>query len=814
MSFFQDATHVTVTGGTQIAAGPGSAVTINHGSSAFKDLSASAAHTALHNSSARFDAPRCHRNTRTSYLDALERWMLGHGDEYAGARLMWLTGGAGAGKSAIMQSIVERCAKQALILGTFFFFRTDPSRNYAEVLIPTLAYQLARAFPAAMAIIEPIIQRDPLIFKASLQTQAYDLLVRPLLYLVETGVIDITSPLRRVFVIDGLDECDDPQKQALIIHAVAAILSDNVDPICFLIASRPEVAINRAFQRENSLRSILATITLDDNDEASSDIRQFIEDSFLDILDTHPLRTHIPPCWPDRHSVNHLVEKSSGHFIYAATSMKFISSAAEHPARALQVVEGLVPPRVGNPFAELDALYLHILTSAKYSSQVLGILRHCIFSNLGNTVTIVCFMYPHLSPDDVALFLSDVQALVSLSPNNVAEMQIILKHASLWDFIMDGKRSQAIYMSKEEYVAFCLPRYFWLLDNSTSPQVQRSLPLFDNALLFELIDAISHSHDIELLQSLICGHSPQDVWNYFVCWQHEDASLSRLCAIYGACLYVGAIRDSAANHDNTLYLHQFTMLVQLLLDDIHKLVQTQPQYRIIRALMFSSGSSCLIVLADLLIYHFLGPRFHITRSYISYFRFLQHGVIDPQSLNAIQRLPQSQSSWGSDLSTGLRPILQHLVGYSWTPECLYPNPHEQWLHKMKPLKYISHGSPKLSSTIYSYLRRLPTPQVEYESSEFSPLERCGYSRDRAHNIWDRRVQCFVLLKAVVCYLHKCDCTSELAKLARKSLPKAALWFPRLMKKARAKMDAYVLRWEESPEGLLEKAQSLSINDID
>jgi hypothetical protein len=195
------------------------------------ELLAAAAHTAVHDSAARSDAPRCHRNTRVKYLDKLERWMLGNGEDLEGMRLIWLHGGAGAGKSAIMQSIVEQCVQHAVILGSFFFFRTDSSRNYAEVLIPTLAYQLACAFPAAMTVLEPIIHRYPLIFKASVRTQAYELLVRPRLYLIETGVLEHSGTLRRVFVVDGLDECSDPQKQALIISAVASILRDIHLPI-------------------------------------------------------------------------------------------------------------------------------------------------------------------------------------------------------------------------------------------------------------------------------------------------------------------------------------------------------------------------------------------------------------------------------------------------------------------------------------------------------------------------------------------------------------------------------------------------------
>ncbi|KAF5320821.1 hypothetical protein D9619_002236 [Psilocybe cf. subviscida] len=449
MSILQGATHVAILGGTQVATGAGSTITINQGDQgavrgALKILSEVAAHTALYDSASRLDAPRCHRNTRAKYRDGLERWMLGKGGNYEGKHLIWVNGGAGAGKSAIMQSVIERCAQHAVILGSFFFFRTDLSRNYAEVLIPTLAYQLARMFPDAMSVLEPIINHDPLIFKASLRTQAYELLVRPILYLIQMGIMENTSLCGRVFVIDGLDECSDPQKQTSIINAIASILCEYNLPISFLIASRPELAISSAFQSDKSLRGTFATITLDDDDDdAESDIRQFIEDSFLDILDSHPWKKHIKLPWPTPRVIDRLVRKSSGHFIYAATAMKFIASSDEHPVRALEVVEGLQPSRTGSPFAQLDALYLHILTSARYNSQVLGILRHCYWSNLPRSVVAVCYIQ-EISAEDVELFLSDVQSLVSLTLDDMAGMYISPKHTSLGDFLVDEKRSQAL----------------------------------------------------------------------------------------------------------------------------------------------------------------------------------------------------------------------------------------------------------------------------------------------------------------------------------------------------------------------------------
>lgn len=232
--------------------------------------------------------------------------------------------------------------------------------------------------------------------------------------------------------------------------------------------------------------------------------------------------------------------------------------------------------------------------------------------------------------------------------------------------------------------------------------------------------------------------------------------------------------------------------------------KTQPWNQMIPALMFSSSLSCLGKVVPLLVAHFSQPNTPVSKPYSEYdecFRHLRvkrpYGFEDgvhPRSWEAIKRLPQSLFSWGPDLAIGLKYLLQQLSSYSWTPECLWPSRHHQWLRRTKPLKHISQGSPKLSHNFYSYLGRLPKPDRRYYGNA-SLLDRHQYDHDHADKIWYRRERSFIFLKAIICYLHKCDYNNELAKLGRRSLPKAALWFPRLMKKARAKMDAYVLRWE-------------------
>ncbi|KAF9470345.1 hypothetical protein BDN70DRAFT_821507, partial [Pholiota conissans] len=74
---------------------------------------------ATHDSSVRFDPPKCHPNTRVAVLEYIIGWIFGRNDPEA--LILWLYGPAGAGKSAILQTIAEMCAERESILASFFF---------------------------------------------------------------------------------------------------------------------------------------------------------------------------------------------------------------------------------------------------------------------------------------------------------------------------------------------------------------------------------------------------------------------------------------------------------------------------------------------------------------------------------------------------------------------------------------------------------------------------------------------------------------------------------------------------------------------
>ncbi|KAF5318736.1 hypothetical protein D9619_011045 [Psilocybe cf. subviscida] len=491
--------------------------------SAFDKLVAVAAHGALHDAPSRTDESRCHQHTRTNVLDHLVRWAQGICDE--SASIFWLHGGAGAGKSAIMQTLAERCVALGLALGSFFFSRRDATRNSVEALVSTLVYQLAQSFPAAMQLLDSIIDREPLIFKKSLQVQLLGSLVPVLQHLVQLGIISDAPQLPRVFLIDGLDECNEPSQQQAIVHAVAAVCHEHRIPVKFLIASRPEYAISTSFKWYKEENYVLGTISLSEDPDAEADIRRFLEDEFLKLCVRHPFKRMIPSKWPSHYDINRLVWKSSSHFIYASTVMKYIWSAKESPLRSLQVILGLAVCRTTSPFAELDGLYHHIIGSAAHLDEVLQILAHCLYTSLPSLDSIICIML-NCSKEDLSIFMADMTPLMALSQSvsSPHEQKVKLLHASLGDFLRDQSRSGSLYLDEEGYLASKLERYFQLLDlHSRRKHMQPDWPasgLPYNMLKSQIFIGIRKSGHLPAAQEVLKRYRLRDFYQCQLRFKH------------------------------------------------------------------------------------------------------------------------------------------------------------------------------------------------------------------------------------------------------------------------------------------------------
>jgi len=368
-------------------------------------------------------------------------------EEDLGAFIMWMYGPAGAGKSAIAQTIAEMCDEEILLLASFFFSRNDPSRSTVKPLIATIAYQITLTLPDARNAILAAIERDPLIFSKSLVVQVKSLIVAPLQQLAEAGFCnESTSPC--LVIIDGLDECSDHKVQQNIVEVLANVQRQYQLPLIFLICSRPEQHITLAFST-GVLPSMTASVALDETYLPDEDIRLFLIDKFQQIKSTHWLRGYIPPQWPLPDVLHELIEKSSGQFIYASIIIGYVSSIRHKPVDRLDIVLGVRPPQKDLPFAELDALYMHILAGVGDVEPVLEILS-LLFLGFEQRLPIV-EQFLSLQPGDIELYLGDLSSLVNIG----ADETIHLLHASLQDFLVDPTRAKELWINpRARHTAF------------------------------------------------------------------------------------------------------------------------------------------------------------------------------------------------------------------------------------------------------------------------------------------------------------------------------------------------------------------------
>ncbi|KAF8074041.1 hypothetical protein FPV67DRAFT_783699 [Lyophyllum atratum] len=229
------------------------------------------------------------------------------------ARILWLHGPAGAGKSAVAQTVSEIYEERKILAGSFFFSLGSAGRGTAKYVFPTLAYQIAMRIPGMRSRIDSIVASDFSIFDKSLDVQINDLIVRPFESLGSSADA-LPTPVPFLVVIDGLDECGGKASDRVQTHILALIANlvykHNV-PLCFLLVSRPELHIqhmlrSKAFCSHGIVEEI--SLSADQkfrHDEAHEGARAFLEPTageyagergkeFLKILETVAQEIPIP----------------------------------------------------------------------------------------------------------------------------------------------------------------------------------------------------------------------------------------------------------------------------------------------------------------------------------------------------------------------------------------------------------------------------------------------------------------------------------------------------------------------------------------
>ncbi|KAF5328696.1 hypothetical protein D9619_011484 [Psilocybe cf. subviscida] len=400
-------------------------------------------HNAILNSSGRADEVRCYPGTRKDVIQKIENWK--NQKDYT-SRMMWLSGPAGAGKTAIVQTVAEGWKERRIPVANFFFFRADGTRNTAKPIIATLLYQLFDHLPALKESAANLLSGKPLMCKESLKDQFVHFIYTPIHTLTQPLSSDLQIPI--VLLVDGLDECssDGEGTQERLLHALHDLVAPEDSPFMVLVASRREHNLIMAF---NKLPRDVTSIYLDDGYRSVEDIRRFVEAKFNEIKGTHHLAHNLRADWPLDSDIDNITTKSSGQFIYAATVMRFLEQSSESPHSTLKIIQGIQPAENYSPFSQLDAMYSYIFSQGKNPVAIRNIFAmhltagtiHQYFSK-DFFEKLLATKYDFAAAESI---LSPLSSIVRLERGKFTKL--VFYHASLGEFLLDESRSGTHFLN-------------------------------------------------------------------------------------------------------------------------------------------------------------------------------------------------------------------------------------------------------------------------------------------------------------------------------------------------------------------------------
>lgn len=294
----------------------------------------------------RFSRKFCNLGTRRTVLAEIEEWAT---TSTPGSIMgYWLWGMAGTGKSTIAMSTCKALRAKGILAGTFFCSRQILECRDYRLVIPTLAYQLARFSKTFAAALVDSLCRDPDISAKQPDAQMENLIIKPWKVAADYGNMAVHNP---VVVIDALDECENIL--LVLKQLVSAIQERKLPGLKFLLTSRPEHDIQLLLQPNHSdtisfqkfQEFILHNV---EESEIQQDIYSYLEAELKDVS-------------PSEHQISRIQFLSGRLFIYASTVVKFVRAGGSRSNKKRRLKYFL---EEGKNLQDLEQLYAGIISNA------------------------------------------------------------------------------------------------------------------------------------------------------------------------------------------------------------------------------------------------------------------------------------------------------------------------------------------------------------------------------------------------------------------------------------------------------------------
>ncbi|CAE6440551.1 unnamed protein product [Rhizoctonia solani] len=388
--------------------------------------------SACYNSAQAIELKRnaCTKGTRVDLLAQVLCWV---GSSNSGS-MYWVSGMAGTGKTTIAYSLCEELEANRQLGASFFCSRLLPECRDVNLIIPSIAYQLARSSHPFRFALANVLEKDPDVHTRLPHIQ-FDSLVAQPLQEVKKSLSDIL-----VVVIDALDECDNKETTSRILDILLTESSDL--PVKFIVSSRPEPEIRDEMRKQNDQDNSRVVLHELDKDAVQADIQKY-------------LRAALAPIDPTESQISKLADSAGVLFIYAATVVRYIghNKFRQNPhARLASVLES--SGRSENRDKEIDELYTTILRVALDDPNLEQeeredrhqVLYTVICAQEPLTVTAMCGLLGMDNAERVRTALLPLWSVLHIS----GEAEIVTTlHASFPDYMFNPLRSKQYHCDQK-----------------------------------------------------------------------------------------------------------------------------------------------------------------------------------------------------------------------------------------------------------------------------------------------------------------------------------------------------------------------------
>ncbi|CAI7644813.1 unnamed protein product [Penicillium crustosum] len=382
----------------------------------------------------------CLPGTRIDLLREIEEWV----KSPHGKCIFWLNGMAGTGKSTISQTVASRLQKQQLLGASFFFRRGEEDRGTAKKLFPTLTEQMVNKIPQMLPGVQKAIDDDPNISEKVLREQFEKLLLDPLF-----GIEQQEETIRRVIVIDALDECDLEEDIGSLLWLLPQVRKSTSVQLRFLLTSRPELPFRLGFEGITDAHQDLVLHEIE-KPVIEHDISLYFEDQFLRLKQ----RRSFPPDWPGAAATKILVDRTVPLFIAAATICRFISDIKWNPQKRLDAILTDQSTYV----SKMESTYVPVLKQLLTGQNETESRK--LLEEFKEIVGVIIILATPLSinslgrlidreSDDIKCRLDQLHSVLSV-PNNF-DTPVRILHLSFRDFLLDHREDESKFWINGKY---------------------------------------------------------------------------------------------------------------------------------------------------------------------------------------------------------------------------------------------------------------------------------------------------------------------------------------------------------------------------